>query len=246
MNPTIRRHVMLIVGASVATVSWPTCAAQLAIARFTRPLPSLGFAQDDPGSGNAGSPTASGTSSPANQETGGGNAGTGTKSKSMHTAKKAASKPIRQTSSPAVAECSFDNGKSIRVQYSSPRAKGRKIFGGLVPYGEVWRSGANDATTFVTDTDLSIAGKEIPAGSYTLFTVPNPEKWTLIISKKTDEWGTPYPGEGDDELRADMRVSKLDAPVENLTIAFAKSDGGCVMQLKWEKTEASVRLKEKQ
>src|SRR6202166_366377 len=126
-----------------------------------------------------------------------------------------------QKPSPAAsASCDLGGGKTIKSDYSSPRMKGRKIFGGLVPYGEVWRAGANDATTLVTDTNLSIGGKDVPAGSYTLFTVPNADKWVLIISKKTGEWGIPYPGEGDDLVRADMRVSSSPAPVENFTIGY--------------------------
>jgi hypothetical protein len=69
------------------------------------------------------------------------------------------------------------------VDYSSPRAKGRKIFGGLVPYGKVWRAGADEATTFVTTANLSVGGKDVPAGNYTIFAVPNPDKWTLIVNK---------------------------------------------------------------
>src|SRR5712664_3592073 len=79
----------------------------------------------------------------------------------------------------AKATCTLADGKTITVDYSSPRAKGRKIYGGLVPYGEVWRTGANEATTFVTTTDVMIAGSHVPAGSYTIFTIPNKDKWTL-------------------------------------------------------------------
>src|SRR5512137_2242214 len=72
----------------------------------------------------------------------------------------------KRPSPPASAACKFSDGKTIKVDYSSPRAKGRKIFGGLVPYGEVWRTGANEATTFVTDANLNVGGKDVPAGSY--------------------------------------------------------------------------------
>src|ERR1700730_1796330 len=78
----------------------------------------------------------------------------------------------------AKATCALADGKVITVDYSSPRAKGRKIFGGLVPYGEVWRAGANDASTFVTSADLTVGGKHVPAASYTIFTIPNKDKWT--------------------------------------------------------------------
>ncbi|MGC2194646.1 MAG: DUF2911 domain-containing protein [Terriglobales bacterium] len=144
----------------------------------------------------------------------------------------------------ASAQCKFADGKSIKVDYSSPRAKGRKIFGELVPYGQVWRTGANEATTFVTDTNLTIGGKDVPAGNYTMFTVPNQDKWALIISKKTGEWGIPYP-EGQDLMRADMSVSKTAAPVENFTISFHEMGTGCHMFVDWENTRATVEISEK-
>src|SRR5690349_20142640 len=78
----------------------------------------------------------------------------------------------QRPSPPAQAQCKFADGKTITVDYSSPRAKGRKIFRGLVPYGQVWRTGANEATTFVTGADLTVEGKDVPAGSYTIFTIP--------------------------------------------------------------------------
>ena len=145
----------------------------------------------------------------------------------------------------AQAQCQFADGKTIRVDYSSPRAKGRKIYGGLVPYGEVWRTGANDATTFVTDANLSVNGKDVPAGSYTIFTIPNQGKWTLIINKKTGEWGIPYKYEGDELLRTDMQVSKTPTPVENFTIAFDQAGNSCTMHLDWENTRASIAFEEK-
>jgi Protein of unknown function (DUF2911) len=151
----------------------------------------------------------------------------------------------KRPSPPASAECKFADGKSVKVDYSSPRAKGRKIFGGVVPNGEVWRTGANEATTFVPNTNITIDGKDIPAGNYTLFTVPNQDKWTLIISKKTGEWGIPYPGEGDDFARLDMSVSKTSAPVENFTISFHEMGNGCHMYVEWENTRATVELTEK-
>src|SRR5215469_16790019 len=128
-------------------------------------------------------------------------------------------------SPPAKAECKLAGGKGATVDYSSPRAKGRKIYGGLVPYGKVWRAGANEATTFVTDTDVVVGGTTVPAGNYTIFTIPNADKWTLVISKKTREWGTAYPGEKEDLSRLDMQVSNLSSPVENFTIGFDQSTG---------------------
>jgi Protein of unknown function (DUF2911) len=145
----------------------------------------------------------------------------------------------------AKADCSFADGKTIHVDYSSPRMRGRKIFGGLVPYGEVWRAGANEATTFVTTSALSVGGKDVPAGSYTLFAIPTPDAWTLIVSKKTGEWGEPYPGESEDFARVAMKASKLSAPVENFTIAFDREGDACTLRLDWETTRASVQISEK-
>jgi Protein of unknown function (DUF2911) len=145
-------------------------------------------------------------------------------------------------SPPAKADCKFSGGKTVHVDYSSPRMRGRKIFGDLVPYGEPWRAGANDATTFVIDASVMVAGKEVPAGSYTLFTLPKADSWLLIISKQTGEWGIPYPGEQYDFARVPMKVSKLPSPVENFTIAFDGDGKTCTMHLDWETTRAAVEI----
>jgi len=147
-----------------------------------------------------------------------------------------------QKPSPAAqAQCKFSDGKTITVDYSSPRMRGRKIFGDLVPYGEVWRTGANEATTFVTTANLTVGGKSVPAGNYTMFTVPNQGSWKLIINKKTGEWGIPYKYEADELGRVDMKVSKTPAAVENFTIAF---DQACTLTLSWENTQAAVKIAE--
>ena len=148
----------------------------------------------------------------------------------------------KRPSPPATAKCELAAGKSITVDYSSPRAKGRKIFGEIVPFGEPWRTGANEATTFVTTADLTVGGQHVPAGSYTLFTIPNKDKWTLIISKKTGEWGTPYPGAESDFARVDMKAGATSGPVENLTIAFDKAAKGCTLRIEWENTRATIDI----
>jgi hypothetical protein len=151
-----------------------------------------------------------------------------------------------QKPSPAAsAACDLGGGKTIKTNYSSPRMKGRKIYGELVPFGDVWRTGANEATTFIASSDVAVGGKTVPAGSYTIFTVPTADKWTLIINKKTGEWGIPYKYESDELARVDMSVSKLPAPVENFTIAYDKSAGGCTLRLDWETTRASVNVSAK-
>ncbi len=144
-------------------------------------------------------------------------------------------------SPPAKTSCTLGDA-TINVDYSSPRAKGRKIFGALVPYGQEWRLGANEATTFVVSSDVMVGGTKVPAGSYTLFAVPNADKWTLVISKKTGEWGVPYPGKDSDFARVDMKTSTLSAHMENFTISFDKSGSGCTMRAQWENTGASVDI----
>ncbi len=145
----------------------------------------------------------------------------------------------------ASASCDLGGGKTIKTDYSSPRMKGRKIYGDLVPFGEVWRTGANSATTFVTSADVNVGGKAVPAGNYTIFTLPTANKWTLIINRKTGEWGIPYTYEGDELARVDMKVSKLPAPVENFTLAYDKSASGCILRLDWETTRATVDISAK-
>jgi hypothetical protein len=151
----------------------------------------------------------------------------------------------KRPSPPAQAQCSFSDGKTITVDYSSPRMKGRKIYGGLVPYGKVDRTGANEATTFVPAADVTVGGKSVPAGNYTIFTIPNPDKWTLIINKKTGEWGIPYKYEADELARVDMKVSQTPSPLENFTIAFDRKGNTCTLTIKWENTQASVDISEK-
>src|ERR1700682_3350486 len=148
-------------------------------------------------------------------------------------------------SPPAKAACKFADGKTIAVAYSSPRMRGRKIFGDLVPYGEVWRAGADDATSFVTNTDLVVGGKNVPSGKYTLFTFPTQSKWTLIVSQQSGEFGIPYPGEKFDFARMEMKLSNLPSPIENFTISFDPAGTSCTMKLDWETTRASIDIFEK-
>jgi len=148
-------------------------------------------------------------------------------------------------SPPAKATLDLGGGKSITIDYSSPRLKGRKVGQELAPYGQVWRTGANEATTFVTTADIAVGGTPVPAGSYTLFSIPNRDKWVLILSKTTGEWGTNYSGPSNDLARIDMKVSALPASVENFTIAFDKTANGGTLNLDWDTTRASVGIVKK-
>ncbi len=149
----------------------------------------------------------------------------------------------KRPSPPGTAEVTL-KGKKISIDYSRPSLRGRKMET-LTPAGKVWRTGANEATALSTEADLDIGGTSVPAGKYTLYTVPSPDKWTLIINKQTGQWGTVY-NKDQDLARVDMNVGKLDQPVEQFTMAFdKKSDDAADLVLTWETTKVSVPVKAK-
>ncbi len=148
----------------------------------------------------------------------------------------------KRPSPPGTAEVTL-KGKTVRIDYSRPSMKGRKIFGGVVPYGKVWRTGANEATALTTALDLTIGGTKVPAGSYTLYSLPTENGWKLIINKQTGQWGTEY-DEKQDLARVDLKTTKLDKPVEQFTISFEKTgDDSANLILEWENTRGSVAVK---
>jgi hypothetical protein len=130
------------------------------------------------------------------------------------------------------------DGAKVSITYGRPYMRGRKIIGGLVPYGRVWRTGADESTTLTTDAPLIIGGAAVPAGKVSLYTLPSPQGWKLIINKQTGQWGTEY-DEAQDLARVDMTAKALAAPVDQFTI---KIEGGQI-RLAWELTEVSVPIK---
>ncbi len=152
--------------------------------------------------------------------------------------------PAKPMLSPAaMTDVSLDGAK-ITIHYNSPAMRGRVIMGGLVPYGKEWRTGANPATSLVTTGNLKIGDLTVPAGSYTLFTLPAAPgtPWLLIVSKKTGEWGIPYP-EGNDLGRTPMHGAKLPAPQESMTISFENTKKNSTeLHIKWETTDESVKI----
>jgi hypothetical protein len=130
-------------------------------------------------------------------------------------------------------------GASLRVDYDRPFKRGREIFGGIVPWNRVWRTGAGPATLFTIDRTLTFGDAVVPAGSYTLWTLPSPDGWTLIINRQTGQWGTLY-DESYDLVRVPMRVRRLAEPVEQFTIRIEAEEGGGVLRLSWDNTEASA------
>ena len=135
--------------------------------------------------------------------------------------------------------------KTITIHYSRPYRHGRKIMGGLVPYGQVWRTGADDATSFKTPIDLEIGGVLVPAGNYTIYTLPAEGTWKLIINKQTGQWGLEY-NQAQDLARIDLRKSPLASPIEQFTIEFVKKSADAAdLLLEWETTKLSVPVRAK-
>jgi hypothetical protein len=130
------------------------------------------------------------------------------------------------------------DGAKISIEYGRPKLKGRADKE-LMPPGQEWRTGADEATTFTTDKPLKFGALAVPPGSYTLYTVPGASEWHLVISKKTGQWGIPYP-KGSDLGRAPMKVGKTAAPVEDLTIAIDDTPAGGTLKVEWGTTSASV------
>ena len=152
----------------------------------------------------------------------------------------------KQPLSPAgTASVTFADGKTVTIAYSRPSMRGRKIFGDLVPFGQIWRTGANSATSLKTDVDLTIGGAAVPAGSYTLYTIPGETGWKLIINKQTGQWGTDY-DEKQDLARVDMKVAKNATPTEQFTISLDKAGASsATLKLDWASASASVAVAEK-
>lgn len=141
-----------------------------------------------------------------------------------------------------------EGGNKLAVYYNRPYKKDRKIFGSLVPFGEVWRTGANEATTFSTQKRINFGGKELPAGTYTLWTVPGSDRWQVILNKGQYAWGIKADGTASREPEAD--VVAIDVPVssapnemEQFTIDFAGQGKSPQLVLSWDKTQVSIPLR---
>lgn len=134
----------------------------------------------------------------------------------------------------------------VSITYSRPSKKGRTIFGELVPYGKLWRTGANSATKFTFSDDVKIAGKDLPAGSYALFTIPGEEEWTIIFNKTWDQGGTGNYKESEDALRVNIKSSKIAETVETFLISLEDNKpNSTVIELLWGSTFVHIPLEVK-
>ena len=153
---------------------------------------------------------------------------------------------LKRPSPPGTAACNFADGNKVSIEYGRPSMRGRKIFGGLVPFGKVWRTGANEATSFSTTTDVQVNGVKVPHGDYTLYSLPGQSGWHLIVNKQTGQWGTIYDAM-QDLARIPIKIEALPVPVEQFTITLAtdpENGSACKLNLDWEKTRVTAAIKE--
>ena len=131
---------------------------------------------------------------------------------------------------------------NITMTYGRPYKKGREIYGGLVPFDAVWRTGADEATTLETDRDLMLGELHVPAGKYSVYTIPSGEKWTLIVNNVAEQWGTQY-DEAQDLGRAEMSIAEASEMTEQLTIAIEAGEGSNgTLSIVWDMTVATLSI----
>jgi hypothetical protein len=150
-----------------------------------------------------------------------------------------------QYTSPAATTSVAFGDKQVRVSYHAPSMHGRQILGGLVPYGQVWRAGANQATLLHTDADLTIGKLVVPKGDYSLYILPGEKEWTLIINTQTGQWGIKRDGSTSQDPTKDlgrvaMKLTKPAAPVETFAITLTKDGNQGALAMAWENTVATV------
>ena len=153
-----------------------------------------------------------------------------------------AQKPVIGRPSPSVEKTFSIHGLDMRVRYHSPRKRGREIFGNVVPYDVVWRTGAGSATTISFDHDLQFDDQLIPKGTYNLFTIPGKDRWQLIFNTEKNAWGSAYRSEYD-FAKTEMQVTELPEIREEFSIEVAEKDRGGILMLHWDKTQATVAFK---
>ncbi|WGQ12557.1 DUF2911 domain-containing protein [Pedobacter gandavensis] len=145
----------------------------------------------------------------------------------------------KKASPPASVKETTSSGVTIAIDYSQPSVKGRTIGGEIAPYGKVWRTGANEATTFEVSKAVKVEGKNLPAGKYGLYTIPGEKEWTIIFNKTWKQWGTNY-AEADDALRVTVKPEKSSAFTEQMTFKIDKSGK---VTLLWGDKSVSFRVK---
>lgn len=148
--------------------------------------------------------------------------------------------PAPRQSPGALAYTTLPNGTYLKVTYHSPRKQGRPIFGQLVPYGEVWRLGANEATELTTTGDVNFGGRTLAAGTYSLAAIPGESAWTVIVNRALGQWGAYSYDQNADVMRVEVPVARLDSSFEAFTIRFDPAEGGADLVIAWDQTQVTV------
>jgi hypothetical protein len=150
--------------------------------------------------------------------------------------------PEPRPSPVAIAATKLDGDAYVRVVYGSPRMRGREVFGGLVPFGEIWRTGANEATEITFAQPVTFGGQPVDAGSYSLFTIPGESEWTIVLNRGLGQWGAYAYDEGDDLLRLTVPSSNSNSRYEAFTVRFEETEAGSDLVLLWDRTRVSVPI----
>lgn len=151
-----------------------------------------------------------------------------------------AQEPVKPRPSPLEVVSMKWEDTYVKITYSRPHKRGREIFGNLEPYGKVWRTGANEATEITTTGDIKLAGNKVPAGTYTLFTIPQEDKWTIILNSDLGQWGAYRYDEEKDVLRFDVPTKKLPVTYEPFTIEFEQTANNVVLKMMWDQTGVEI------
>jgi hypothetical protein len=147
-----------------------------------------------------------------------------------------------KSSSPEATAVYDKGGLKIQVEYCQPSKKGRVIFGQLEPYGKVWRTGANEATEITFNQPVTFGDKAVNAGTYTLFTIPQPDQWTVILNSELNQWGAFNYNEAKDVVRIQVPASLTPQVTEMFTIDFQDANNRVDMQLAWDQTKVTVPI----
>jgi hypothetical protein len=145
----------------------------------------------------------------------------------------------KRASPPAKVSETIASGATVSIDYSQPSLKGRSVGKEVAPYGKVWRTGANEATVFEVNKDVTIEGKPLKAGKYGLYSIPGENEWSIIFNKVSDQWGTQY-SEANDALRVSVKPTKSGTTTEKMTFNIAKSG---TVSLLWGNTKVDFKVK---
>lgn len=140
-------------------------------------------------------------------------------------------------------ELKFSNGSlTVKVDYSRPYKKEREIFGSLVPYDSIWRTGANEATKIKVNQDVLVNGEPLPVGEYALFSIPRKDEWTLIFNREYDQWGAFYYRDEEDQLRVNAVAEESSMPLEQFTIRMEEKGKGLTLWLEWDNVKVPAEI----